>query len=377
MLKAFAKTSAAAVLGWTGADRALSAWTGTMRLPLVLGYHAVVEDVRAHVGRAIAPNLISLDMLERQLEWIGRRYRFVTLDELGAQLECGEPFDRPSAAVTFDDGYVGVYRLALPLLMRMGIPAGVFLVTELTGRSELQLYDKIYLLLEKVLPLLGHSEVRLQHLLQTKIAGNGVGGRRIDAFRTMRWLLNTHTQKQLRRIVEALQTVSNIQDTDYPDLQAMDWEMVRTMDVFGVTIGSHTQTHALLTEESPERAANQIVGSMATLKERLKRPIKHFAYPDGRFNPAVVGAVASAGYHYGYGTCLRRDRRYPNLTIPRTLLWERSCVDAAGRFSPSLMQCQAYRLYDLWAPCEHNHGDSPAAPATPRHRPEARQRQHA
>jgi hypothetical protein len=107
MLKAFAKTGVAAVLGWTGADRAVSSLAGTMRLPLVVGYHAVVEDVRAHVGRAIGPNLISVNMLERQLEWIGRRYRFMTLDDLGAQLERGDPFERPSAAVTFDDGYVG------------------------------------------------------------------------------------------------------------------------------------------------------------------------------------------------------------------------------------------------------------------------------
>ncbi len=351
-----------------------------MKLPLVVGYHAVVEDVRAHVGRAIAPNLISLDMLERQLQWIGRRYRFMSLDDLGAQMERGEPFERPSAAVTFDDGYVGVYRHALPLLKRMGIPAGVFIVTELTGRSELQLYDKIYLLLEKVLPLLGHSKMRFRQLLQTKNVSLGDhrgGDRRLDAFRTMRWLLNTQTQKRLRRVIEALETVSGIRDTDYPDLQMMDWEMVRAMDASGITIGSHTQTHALLTQESVERAANQTVGSMYTLRDRLKRPIKHFAYPDGRFNAAVVAAVAAAGYRHGYGTCLRRDPRHPNLTIPRTLLWERSCVDARGEFSPSLMQCQAYRLYDLWASCEHNHGDFAAASAATSHRSEARQRQHA
>ena len=286
MLKAFAKTGIAAVLGWTGADRAVSSLAGTTRLPLVVGYHAVVEDVRAHVGRAIAPNLISVNMLERQLEWIGRRYRFMTLDDLGAQLERGDPFERPSAAVTFDDGYVGVYRHALPLLKRMGIPAGVFIVTELTGRSELQLYDKIYLLLEKALPLLGHSEMRLRQLVQTKNVSLGErhGARRLDAFSTMRWLLNTQTQKGLRRVIEALETVSGIRDSDYPDLQVMDWEMVRTMDASGITIGSHTQTHALLTEESLERAANQAVGSMYTLRDRLQRPIRHFAYPDGRFN---------------------------------------------------------------------------------------------
>ena len=378
MLKAFAKTGVAAVLGWTGADRALSSWAGTRKLPLVVGYHAVVEDVRAHAGRAIAPNLISVDMLERQLEWIGRRYEFITLDDLGAQLERGEPFDRPCAAVTFDDGYVGVYRHALPLLQRMGIPAGVFIVTELTGRSELQVYDKIYLLLEKVLPLLDHSENRLGQLLESKNVSFGGPGRdrEVDAFQTMRRLLNTHTQKKLRRIIEKLETLSPIRDEDYPDLQVMDWEMVRTMDACGLTIGSHTQTHALLTEESLERAVNQTVGSMTTLKDRLKRPIRHFAYPDGRFNASVVSAVAAAGYRYGYGTCLRRDPRHPNLTIPRTLLWERSCVDASGGFSPALMRCHASRLYDLWAGCEHNHGGAPAA--RPAARPsEARQRQHA
>lgn len=379
MLRTIAKTGVAAMLGWTGADRALSSWTGTARLPLVVGYHAVVEDVREHIGRAIAPNLISLRMLERQLEWIARRYRILTLDELGAQLERGEPFGRPSAAVTFDDGYVGVYRHALPLLKRMGIPAGVFIVTELTGRSELQLYDKLYLLLEKVLPLVGHSARRLRQLLQTRnvLLGDAVGDRRIDAFRMMRSLLNTHTQKRLRKMIEALETMSSIEDSAYPDLQMMDWEMVRALDASGVTIGSHTQTHALLTQESIERAANQTAGSMVTLNDRLKRPIRHFAYPDGRFNAAVVSTVAAAGYRYGYGTCLRRDARYPNLTIPRTLLWERSCVDAGGRFSPSLMQCHAYRLYDLWAPCQHDHGGSANGAAVASSRSGARQRQHA
>jgi peptidoglycan/xylan/chitin deacetylase (PgdA/CDA1 family) len=379
MLKAFAKTGVAAVLGWTGADRALSSWAGTLEPPLVVGYHAVVEDVRAHAGRAIAPNLISLDMLRHQLEWIGRRYRFMTLDDLGAQMERGEPFERPCAAVTFDDGYVGVYRHALPLLQHMGVPAGVFIVTELTGRSDLQVYDKIYLLLEHVLPLIGHSERRLRQLLQTKNIAlrEPDSDRRLDAFGTMRWLLDSFTQKTLRKVIEALETVSGIRDLDYPDLQMMDWEMVQAMDACGVTIGSHTQTHALLTEESVERAANQTAGSMATLKRRLDRPIRHFAYPDGRFNAAVVASVAAAGYRYAYGTCLRRDPRHPNLTIPRTLLWERSCVDAEGRFSPALMQCHAYRLYDLWARCGHNHGDAPAAPAGASQRSEARQRQHA
>ena len=364
MLKTLLKTGVAAALGRTGVDRAVASWTGTKALPLVLSYHAVVEDVRAHVGRAILPSLIGLDMLERQLEWIGRRYRIITLDELGSQMERGEPFAQPSAAVTFDDGYAGVYHYALPLLKRKGIPAGIFIVTEATGGPDLQLYDKTYLLLEKVLPLLGHSEERFRRLLDAKDVHLGDGrGRLDDAFRTMRWLFTTLSQKKLRCAIEALETVCRIDDDDYPDMQSLDWEMVRTLADSGMTIGSHTQTHALLTEESVERVAEQTVGSMLTLRDKLKRPVAHFAYPDGRFNAAVVSAVAEAGYRFGYGTCLRRDPRYPFLTIPRTLLWERSCADAAGQFSPALMSCHAHRLYDLWSPCPHDHSGRVAASA--------------
>lgn len=367
MFKTLVKTGIAATLGWTGADRVVASWAGTKALPLVLGYHAVVEDVRAHVGRAILPNLISLDMLERQLEWVGRRYRFIDLDELGSQMERGEPFSQPSAAVTFDDGYAGVYHHALPLLKRKGIPAGMFIVTEATGRPELQLYDKMYLLLEKVLPVIGHSEVRFRRLLDAKDIhlGPGDGGGRFDdAFCTMRWLFTLLTQNKFRRAIEALETVCRIDDGDYPEMQALDWEMVRAMADSGMTIGSHTQTHALLTEESVEQVAEQTAESMVTLRDKLKRPVAHFAYPDGRFNAAVVSAVAEAGYRFGYGTCLRRDPRYPFLTIPRTLLSERSCADATGRFSSALMRYHAHRLFDIWSPCAHDHSGRVAAPVS-------------
>jgi len=358
MLKSIVKTGFAAALGWTGACRAVATWTGTKELPFVIGYHAVVEDVRAHVGGTRNPNLISLDMLERQLDWVGRRYRFIALDELGAQLETGEPFAQPSAAVTFDDGYVGVYHHAFPLLKRKGIPAGMFIITEGTGRPDLQLYDKVYFLLEKVLPVLGYSRERFQRVLGVKnirLGTLGSDGRLDDAFGTMRLLFTALTQKNLRRAIEALETVCRIDDGDYPEMQPMNWDMVRTLADSGMTIGSHTQTHVLLTEESVERAANQMVGSKATITDKLKRPVAHFAYPDGRFNPSVVSAVFKAGYRFGYGTCLRRDPTYPFLTIPRTLLWERSCADAGGEFSPALMNCHAQRLYDLWSPCAHNH----------------------
>jgi len=42
-------------------------------------------------------------------------------------------------------------------------------------------------------------------------------------------------------------------------------------------------------------------------------------------------------------------------TLPRTLLWERSSVDAWGRFSSPILGCQVNGVFDLVAPCRRSH----------------------
>ncbi|HKE62046.1 MAG TPA: polysaccharide deacetylase family protein [Nitrospira sp.] len=361
-LRAVVKTALGASLRWTGANRVIETINATKHIPLVIGYHSVVEDVRTHLGRAILPSLISSRMLERQLDWLGQHFRFLSLDELGERLENGDPFNEPLAAITFDDGYAGVYHHALPLLQRKGIPAGMFVVTETLGRGHLQVYDKLYLLLAGALPKIRYSPDRFVSLCESHAVQLSLRDLKQvihDPYATMRLLFTTLTQKQLRRAIEALETVSKVRDDDFPELHSMTWDMVRELDKAGMTIGSHTQTHALLTLENPERMVNQVVGSLLTLQHKLRKPVSHFAYPDGRFNPTVVSCVAEAGYRFGYTTCLHRDTKYPSLTIPRKLLWENSSLDPFEGFSNILMHCHAHWIFDLFQRCHQDHADPP------------------
>ena len=103
------KTGLASGLHWTGADRLINAFTGGKNMPLVVLYHRVVENLPANGDMGTPGMVISRRTLESHLDWIGRRYRFVSLDELGEKLESGEKFEKPVAAITFDDGYSDVY----------------------------------------------------------------------------------------------------------------------------------------------------------------------------------------------------------------------------------------------------------------------------
>src|SRR5512138_3288544 len=141
------KTAVASALA-RAHHRGLAGPRGTYR-PLVVGYHRIVEDFDAGAKVEMPSMLTSLAMFEQHLDCLGRYFRFVSLDDIGERLLDRLPFDEPAAAVTFDDGYRDVYELALPVLERKGIPAAMFVVTDLVGKSAWQIHDQLYHLVAK------------------------------------------------------------------------------------------------------------------------------------------------------------------------------------------------------------------------------------
>jgi len=71
-------------------------------------------------------------------------------------------------------------------------------------------------------------------------------------------------------------------------------------------VGSHTQTHANLTELPDEEARQQIVQSKAELEQLLGTEVRHFCYPYGWFETQHEMMVREAGYVTATGT--RRGR---------------------------------------------------------------------
>ncbi|OLD69749.1 MAG: hypothetical protein AUI45_06735 [Acidobacteria bacterium 13_1_40CM_2_56_11] len=222
MLRRLTKTGIACALHWTGANKLIGVLNGSRNMPLVLGYHRVVEDYAASADHYMPAMLISRRTLERHLDWLGQRYRFLSLDELGARLESGEPFDKPVAAITFDDGYRDVYDHAFPLLKRKGIPSAVFVVTDLIGTSRLQIYDKLYLLLARAFSTwrsVPCDLARLLHSVGISLPGLEMGEVKPlryparDPYTAMRILFTALPQAELYRVIEALETEVEIDES--------------------------------------------------------------------------------------------------------------------------------------------------------------------
>lgn len=64
----------------------------------------------------------------------------------------------------------------------------------------------------------------------------------------------------------------------------------------GMELGSHTRTHAKLTELSPEEAEKQMVDSKSELERLLGGEVRHFCYPYGSFAAEHCDMARKAGY---------------------------------------------------------------------------------
>ena len=324
-LRSLAKTSVACAYSWSGAYR----WRpgAADSAPFIVGYHRVVQSFGDCSRRSIPSMLISASTFEKHLDWLGGRFNFVSLDDIGEHLENGRPFSRPAAAVTFDDGYADVYHNAFPVLKRKGIPAAVFVVTDLVGTRNVLLHDRLYA---------------------------SLATRDSNPLATMTQTLTRFPQHEVLRQLETRRAEPSEEDKQIDECLPMSWEMIDEMSRSGISFGSHTRSHVLLTSERLEDAADQLAASKNALETRLKRRVDHFAYPDGRYNRPILNAVKAAGYRFAYTICGHRDPQFPLLTIPRKVLWENACVNAIGRFSPAVMRCQTAGVFDRQG-CEHVH----------------------
>jgi peptidoglycan/xylan/chitin deacetylase (PgdA/CDA1 family) len=322
---------------------------GVSYRPLVLGYHRVVEDFHTASKTEMASMLTSAKIFEQHLDWIGRHFRFVDLDEIGIAVRNGVPFEEPVAAVTFDDGYQDIYEHAVPILKRKGIPAAAFVVTDLIGRTGWQIHDKLYHLIAKGFATWDNPRRQLHGVLSDLgLPAANILRKRIDT-RTpamaVSTLLPNLSRENVGRVMQYLEW--NVGNGFVGVPPTLTWPMLKRMRRDGFTIGSHTKSHVSLPMESEAIAADELRDSKHVLERELGESIDHFAYPGGGFTPAVVETLERAGYRYAYTACPHRDPKHPALTIERLLLWEGSSVDADGRFSPAILECQ---VQDLWPP---------------------------
>ena len=111
----------------------------------ILLYHGVTNSsphpIRNYSGKHINNNLF-----EKQIKFISENYNILSMDEVASHIKQGTVWPKDSVAVTFDDGFEDNFQKAAPLLLELGIPFCIFVVTDFINFGKKGYMDKSMLI---------------------------------------------------------------------------------------------------------------------------------------------------------------------------------------------------------------------------------------
>ena len=284
-----------------------------VRGAVVLGYHRIAEPESVPGGDPFGM-CVSPAAFADQMAVLARVGRPVHLEEIASRLRSGAPL-AGLVAVTFDDGYADVAKVALPVLECHGIPATVFFVSGNTGEP---------FWWDRLTALLARADANVPfHIGEVGAAIVWTGGPPRELRYQLHRRFRVMTAEARERLLDHLEsTLGPPVEGELP--HALDAaEARRLVDHKLIAAGAHSVSHPPLAEVDPEWSRREIETSQAELGQLLERSITAFSYPHGSTSPAVQRTVADAGFELACTSVVGAVHSASGpLALPR--LWVRS-----------------------------------------------------
>lgn len=297
----------------------------------ILMLHRVLpqEQIQGHGFLSTDMELTTIEFENIITKFKKMDYAFASLDDVYNILH-GKDIGKKFVAITFDDGYVDIYRYAYPILKKHGIPFAVNLTTGFPDRTVIIWWD----LLEEL--VLNH-----QHL-SFEINGRAYSYRfsnqrdKYFAFREIRDLILDSTKEDFIEKMEQIFGPLKIDLLLRTRELSLNWEQIREMaqDPL-VTIAAHTVNHKPLVKLTPEKIRQEIKGSVERIEHQIDKKVEHFSYPYGRKEAGLreFAIVKELGFktavttkftnvfpeHIGYLECLPRLYKIGGIPLERYL----------------------------------------------------------
>lgn len=271
----------------------------------VLIYHRVSDD-----NDPFFPS-VPVKVFEEQVKYLSRRFTVLPLEEILELAESGK-LPKDALAITFDDGYRDNYLNALPILEKYSVPAAVFVATGCIETKHALWFNRLSWAFKQTREPGVELELHkpMCFLLKTE-------AQRLRALNQVTAVLrNVEEEKRLAWTEQILGRLK-VHEEGWLSQLMLTWDQIRHMRGRGISFGSHTVTHPVLSQLSEDRAEEEIYRSKQELEARLGEPVSLFAYPFGKrgdINQNVKHLVRRAGYSCAlttiFGPNLANEDRY-------------------------------------------------------------------
>lgn len=311
---------------------------------IVLTYHRVIEDGVSLAGRFGIERGVSAGVFEAQIRFM--RKHFVPVKASQVLDPSCEPL---RFAVTLDDGYQDNFRVAAPILRRLGVPATFFVVSDYVDSDRLFWWEQLAEMIRAtrvpqldvratLSDLVGVDRLPPSLPLQTNAT-------RELAYECLSAAMRADAHEALPRHLAHLSAALGVQAPEEGrDYGLMSWTQLRELVGQGFEIGGHTATHSNVVGLDQEMLTAEVVSSIATIERHLGVPVLTFAYPYGhfeRFDNPVSKALDRVGCRVAF-TNIKGvvDSQCNAFELPRSHLNRRFPFACAYNVQDTLNQSQ-------------------------------------
>jgi peptidoglycan/xylan/chitin deacetylase (PgdA/CDA1 family) len=315
----------------------------------VLMLHRIVPDRELSRCRSPKGMVLRESLFVSLLDHLNDYAEILTpLDMTGGPRKSG----RTRVLITFDDGWIDNFDVALNHLNQRRMKACFFVVTSFAGLEQPFWPERMIGLLRYVrssgraAPYVRMLE-RLGEDASSKLsptAGLSNEGRLLT------WMKQFPPDRLLLEIelaLEGLRATGEVrEEAKDPRERLMDRTHWQVLAAEGHRIASHTCTHALLPQVPPQQMENELRASREVIEETLREQPSTdpwIAYPNGATSENVAAAAREAGYTHGFantpGLWLENS---PLLSLPRINIWDGTLTDHSGNFSANHVDYAMY-----------------------------------
>jgi peptidoglycan/xylan/chitin deacetylase (PgdA/CDA1 family) len=269
---------------------------------IVVTYHNVIAHTPGAFNMLARKEWLSLRAFEKQIDELAGRYRIVPLADVADAVRAGRTLP-DACALTFDDGNLGAYRYAAPLLEARGLPATFFVVT---GRLEGTVPHDAFDRLEALLALTGQQALDLASIGEATLSSD-CDGCRLRCYERLSKRLRMAGPRERDEVFDTLSRAAAVGDAgidaylSHEAYQSMTWDDARDLVRRGFAVGSHGHTHVALSKVDDAQLAAEVDGSYRALTSALGGAASEvaFSYPFGKskhISELATANVRAAGF---------------------------------------------------------------------------------
>jgi len=275
---------------------------------IILTYHRVVSSKELDKYYIQPGMYVKSDTFEMQMKFLKDHFVTLPFAELLHVWRQGEMDGKKRyCVITFDDGWLDNYVYAYPILKKYSLPATIFLTTSYIGTSQWFWPDKMSFLLQSYcgnnMPVNPHGHIKdlvkrysWLNIDRKKIRSNAVGTVIENAIKKCKELSENDINNIIVGLSESLQALPP------DDRLLLDWKEVKEMSNHGISFGSHTSSHRILTKLSSTELQKELSESRSMLGKMKINHIPVFCYPNGNYTDTIVEQVKASGYQAAVST---------------------------------------------------------------------------